>query len=230
VKAAREGCFTETSQQEITDMNIHRLTLLSLCAGALFTAAAQQTMTTQEHDRPAAIGPAAGAQPFRATVTGACTNKDDFSFTGIPAGLAPGQSLRIFCVVTGRGTHGQFLAHILAEEQVTPTGCMTPAGAPGLLAAVKGFVMVISFSATDDQIYLSLSPTAAPGTECLTGPGTTAPGRGTLNVVGGTGRYRGATGSLSVFLDPTLLAVSALGGDGFLSAFPASLDGQITLK
>jgi len=211
-------------------MNTHRLPLLVLCAGSLFTAAAQESRTLNQPQLPAAIAPVAGTQPFRATVTGTCTNKDDFSFTGIPAGLAPGQAVRIHCVVTGRSTRGLFSAQILAELQVTANGCMTPAGVPGGEAVVRGYVAVLSFAASEDQLFLRLSPTAAPGTECLTGPGTPAPGRGTVDVIGGTGRYQGATGSLSHFLNPIALAFSALGGDGFLSAFSGSFDGSITLQ
>lgn len=211
-------------------MNAHRLPLLIFGAGSLFIAAAQEKLNSPEPRPPVAAEPVPGSQPFRATVTGSCTNKDDFSFTGIPAGLAPGQALRIHCVLTGRSVHGPFSAQILAEEQVTTTGCMSPAGAPGLLATFKGFVAVFSFTATEDQLFLRLSATVPAGTECLTPPGTQAPGRGALDVIGGTGRYQGATGTVSVFLNPTLLAVSALGGDGFLSAFPASFDGTITLQ
>jgi hypothetical protein len=216
--------------KEILDMNAHRLPSLILCAGVLFTASAEEKPVLLESQAPAAAAPVPGTQPFRATVTGTCTNKDDFSFTGIPAGLAPGQSLRIHCVVSGRSTHGLFSAQILAELQVTTNGCMTPAGAPGGEAVVKGYVAVLSFAATEDQLFLRLSPTAPPGTECLTGPGTPAPGRGTLDVIGGAGRYHGATGSLSHFLNPIALAFSALGGDGFLSAFSGSFDGSITLQ
>lgn len=178
---------------------------------------------------PRDIQPVSGTQPFSATLSGTCTNKDDFSFTGVPAGLIPGQALRIYCVTAGRSTQGHYTAQILAEEQLTGNPCQSPAGAPGGEAAVRAYLIVLSFAATDEQLFLRLNGSGK-YTECLTGPGTTAPGRATLDVIGGTGRYEGAAGTLTNVINPIALAFSALGGDGFLSAFSGTLDGFLTLK
>src|SRR5258708_13670052 len=75
-------------------MKLHRLLIVVVCAASLCVAASAQ-------ERPAVIPHVAGIQPFQAGIAGTCTNKDDFSFTGTPAGLAPGLSLRVYCVVAG---------------------------------------------------------------------------------------------------------------------------------
>jgi hypothetical protein len=202
-------------------MYLHRLHAIALCAISL---------TAAEPARPSrtAIAPVAGTQPFRAAMTGTCTNKDDFSFTGAPAGLAPGQSLRVHCVVAGRSTAGFYTAQILAEEQLSANMCSGPSG-PGLEAVVKGYIVVLSFAENEDQLFLKMS-SGGTGTQCLTAPGTVAPGRGTLEVLGGIGSFQGATGTLDHTIAPIALTFSALGGDGFLSALSGTLDGTITLK
>ncbi|MBI4907434.1 MAG: hypothetical protein HY820_27660 [Acidobacteria bacterium] len=202
-------------------MYLHRLYAIIVCANSLCAAELAQ-------EPRAALPPVSGVQPFRATISGTCTNKDDFSFTGTPAGLAPGQSLRIYCVVAGRSTGGFYTAQILAEEQVSSNPCASPGG-PGLEAVVKGYLIVLSFAASEDQLFLKLSSSET-NSQCLTAPGTVAPGKGALDVLGGTGRYQGATGTLSHVITPIALTFSALGGDGFLSAFSGTLDGTITLK
>jgi hypothetical protein len=167
----------------------------------------------------------AGRQRFHAKIAGTCTNKDDFSFTGTTAGLFPGGALRVHCVVAGNSTHGRYTAQILAEQQVTANTCTQP-GATGLEANVTAFVLVLSLNATQEQLFL----TSKSGTQCLTPPGTVAGGTGKLDVIGGTGRFEGATGTLVGIVSPIALAFSALGGDGFLSAFSGTLDGRIVLK
>ena len=201
-------------------MKLHRLPIVLVCAASLWVAASAQ-------ERPGVIPHVSGTQPFHASIAGSCTNKDDFSFTGTPATVAPGGALRIHCVVAGKSTFGQYTAQILAEELVTGNLCLTTAGVGGLEAAVKELIVVMSFSATDDQLFLKLG---GAGPECLTPLGTVAVGQATLIVAGGTGRYAGATGSVTNILAPIALAFSALGGDGFLSAFSGTLDGFITLK
>src|SRR5215813_1941570 len=136
-------------------MYLHRLYFFALCASSLCTSALaqQQAAAASGREGLAAILPVSGEQPFRATVTGTCTNKDDFSFTGLPAGLTPGSSLRIHCVVAGRSTAGFYTAQILAEEQVTPNACTGPGG-PGLEAVVKAYIIVLSFADGEDQLFL----------------------------------------------------------------------------
>jgi hypothetical protein len=92
-------------------------------------------------------------------------------------------------------------------------------------AVIKEYVAVLSFAAREDQLFLRLSPTAAPGTGVPDGARNAVARPGTIDVIGGIGRYRGATGRLSHFLNPIALAFSALGGDSFLSAFSGSFDG-----
>ena len=191
-----------------------------LLAGAACTVLMGRTAAAD--DAPKALH---GQQAFHATIAGTCTNKDDFSFTGTTPGFFPGGAFRIHCDVSGKSSLGRYTAQSLAELQVTGNPCVVP-GADGLEATATGFVLVVSFNATQDQLFLTLGN----GSECLTPPGTVALGRMRLNVAGGTGRFEGATGTLLNVISPIALAFSALGGDGFISAFAGTLDGQITLR
>jgi hypothetical protein len=200
-------------------MKLNRLAIVvgfaASLSGAAFAEEAQKTSLVP------------GVQPFHANIAGTCTNKDDFSFTATPVGLAPGGALRIHCVVAGNSTQGRYTAQILSELLVTATPCTAPGGVAGLLADAKGFVAVLSFVGTDDQLFLKLG---SGGSECLTPPGVVAPGQATLLVTGGTGRYQRATGTLENVFSPIALAFSALEGDGFLSAYSGALDGFLARK
>jgi hypothetical protein len=203
-------------------MKLNRPLMTIVCTAALSAAAFAQ-------ERPATTTHVSGTQTFRASIVGTCTNKDDFSFTGTQIGLMPSGAVRIHCVVSGLSTHGEYAAQLLSELHVTSNPCKDPRGAVGAEAVARGYVVVLSFPATGDQLFMAMG-TGSSGSECLTPPGTIAGGKVTLNVIGGTGRYEGATGSVVNVLNPIALAFSALGGDGFLSAFSGTFDGSITLK
>ena len=194
-------------------MKMYRVSILVACL-ALLSAAA----FAEEKDRDS------DTKTFRASIAGTCSNKDDFSFTGTPAALAPGGALRIYCQVTGNSSFGQYHANILAEEQLV--GQCTANGASGFLADVKGYIAILTFE-NGEQLFLQGNA----GSECLTPPGVPAPGQGTLSVAGGTGRFQGATGSINHHLTPVALAFSVIpGSDGFISAFSGTYDGSINLK
>jgi hypothetical protein len=194
-------------------MKMHRVSILVACVASLSLAA-----FAQERGRDA------GTRTFRASISGTCSNKDDFSFTGTPAALAPGGALRIYCQVTGNSSFGRYDANILAEEQLA--GQCTAHGASGFLANVKGYIAILTFE-NGDQLFLQGST----GSECLTPLGVPAPGQGTLSVIGGTGRFQGATGSVNHNLTPIALAFSVIpGSDGFISAFSGTYDGSVNLN
>jgi hypothetical protein len=200
-------------------MKWNRLAIVAVCAAALSGAAFAE--------EPPQTSLVPGVQPFHATIAGTCTNKDDFSFTGTPPALAPGGALRIHCVLAGNSTQGRYTAQALSELLVTATPCTVAGGVSGLQADAKGFLVVLTFTTTDDQLFLKLG---SGGSECLTPPGVVAPGRATLLVIGGTGRFQRATGTLESAFNPIALAFSALGGDGFFSAFSGTLDGFLARK
>ena len=127
-------------------MKMHQLPTVVACAASLCAAVFAQ-------ERAAVAPHVPGTQPFHASIAGTCTNKDDFSFTGTPAAVAPGGALRIYCVVAGDSTHGRYNAQILTEELVTGNPC-TSAGVGGLQAVVKAYVFVLSFTSSVDQLFL----------------------------------------------------------------------------
>src|SRR5580704_2522407 len=99
---------------------------------------------------------------------------------------------------------------------------MIAGDAGGMEMQTKGFSLVLSFSATD-QLYL----THVSGSQCTNSvTGTT---QEMFNVLGGTGRFQGATGSISSTATVTGLAQSALAPSGFLAAIGGTFDGTITL-
>lgn len=193
-------------------------TRLTCLTGAILVVAAslaQAASADRDRDRDG----------FRAKVAGTCTNKDDFSFTGAATGFYPGGAFRIHCVLTGDSSLGRLDAQILAELRITGDGCSVP-GASGLLATVTGYVLVFSLADTQEQLFLTLKD----GSECLTPPGTAGPGTVQLTVTGGTGRFGRAGGTVVNKLAPIALAFSALGGDGFVSAFSGTFEGDVVLR
>jgi hypothetical protein len=171
----------------------------------------------------ASLTSAAFAEPFNAGIGGVCSNKDDLSFTGTPAAVAPGGALRIYCQVSGQSSFGSYHANILAELQVT--GACTANGAPGFQTKAVGYIAILTYK-NGEQLFLQ----GTTGEECLTPPGVPAPGKATLSVIGGTGRFRDATGTLSHDFNPIALAFSAIPGGGFISAFSGTYEGTVVLK
>ena len=197
----------------------HKLISIStrLLAG---TACATLLSSVAFAQEPSAALPRARTQTFHATFTGTCQNKDDFSFTGTPIfGTATGSgAIRIYCQAAGDGTQGHFLAAIPVEEhQEVSNSCNT----------ITASVLVLSFDQAHDQLFLKLG---APGTDCInftTGVGNP---KSTYVVLGGTGRFAGATGSITSNAQTIFLALSALGGDGFFVALSETLDGTLIFQ
>ena len=169
----------------------------------------------QQREDSSAGSQAPKTQPFHARFVGTCHNKDDFSFTGTPIFNGTTGAVRIYCEVAGHGTAGHFIASDSGEEEVG-------ASCNSLTASL----VVRSF---DDQLDQLVLRNSAAGTDCPVSPGVRNP-RATLVVLGGTGRFEGATGTLTKTAINILLAGSALGGDGFVGAFSGTLDGSITMK
>ena len=203
-------------------MKTHRLLIMLMCAASVCGAAFAQ-------ERPPEIRDVHGTQPFHATYAGTCTNKDDFSFTGAP--LFNGTNfnsgaLRVFCNFAGNGTHGHFIAQLAADDQPTTSPCTLPGGGPGVKGMVPAWLFILSFEATADQLFLK----STSGTDCLDPAANVSYPRTVFNVLGGTGRFEGASGTISFADKSIILAFSALGTVGVVAANSGTLDGFITLK
>ena len=203
-------------------MTLHRFTILAaLWAGLCVAGYAQEVapMPREVH----------GIQPFHATVAGICMNKDDFAFTKTPLFSVPtGGALRIYCDLTGESTHGRLTFQAVAEEDFSPNSCTLAGGlSGGFQFPLSGYSIVITF-ASQEQLYLKL----VSGSECANAAiSPIGIGQSTLKVVGGTGRFAGASGSVShSWRDGDLFELSPFGGDSFFASYNGTIDGFITLQ
>jgi hypothetical protein len=187
----------------------HFLTLVAFAGLLPCVAFAQQPRDS------AASSQSHTTQSFHASFVGTCHNKDDFSFTGTPIFNGTSGAIRIYCQIAGHGTAGHFVASDSGEEEV---------GAP--CNALTASLVVLSFDDQQDQLFLRNS---AVGTDCAVSANVRNP-RVTFVVLGGTGRFEGATGTVTKNAINILLAGSALGGDGFVGAFSGTLEGSIIMK
>ena len=196
----------------------------AFCAASLCGAAFAQEL-------PPATPHISGTQPFHAAYAGTCTNKDDFSLTGAPLFNGTNYNsgaLRVFCNFAGNGTHGEFTGQLVADDQPTTSTCTLPGGGTGGKAVVPAWLFVLSFNERQDQLFLSSNS----GTDCANfavSPPMTYP-QATFTVMGGTGRFEGASGTISFVDKSIILAFSRLATVGVFAANSGTLDGFITLK
>ncbi len=106
--------------------------------------------------------------------------------------------------MTGKSNKGQYIAQCVGGAVLTtpvPIPCTLPGGAPGTLFTFVGEVTVFHFDSTEDQLF-AVSASGA-GTECAASSGPPTPFHGTLsfNITGGTGRFAGASGTLTLDFD-----------------------------
>src|SRR5262249_11776743 len=95
IKGSHVDCLVNRYRKEIP-VNTHAAT--TRLAAAVALSALSLCGTVRADDRSDRSHDSV-SEAFHAKIGGTCTNKDDFSFTGIPAGLVPGSALRIYCVV-----------------------------------------------------------------------------------------------------------------------------------
>jgi hypothetical protein len=86
-------------------------------------------------------------------------------------------------------------------------------------------VWVLSFPATGEQLFLQLGPGVQLG--CINPTTRVSSGQTTLDVIGGTGRFEGATGSLVKTFQAIALALPPPPGKGLFANFTGTLDGTI---
>jgi hypothetical protein len=202
-------------------MKLHRFTITVLCAATLCMAAAGQ-------EQAAALPHVAGMQPFHATFAATSVNKDDFAFSTTPLFNGASGAIRASVTMTGDGTHGHFTGQGLFEAIFTSPlpVCAQPGGGGGIQSAYKGFVLVITFSSRQDQLFLALTN----GSDCFNPAIGISSGQITFKAIGGTGRFEGASGTLVNPYTGIGLAASALAPSGFFNAVAGTLDGFLTLK
>src|SRR5260221_7787248 len=87
---------------------------------------------------------------FHAHFAGTTTNKDDFSF--------PGTSGAGYTTVAGKSTLGEYTAQMVEDFEPNSHTCTLPGGGSGVELVAIGEVWVLSFTATGDQLFLTLSP------------------------------------------------------------------------
>jgi len=157
-------------------------------------------------------------KPFHASFAGTFTNKDDFSFTGTPGFYAP---------VAGKSPLGQYTALLAGEAQLDGHTCTPPGGGSGVEIVFVGEVVVLSFAATGEQLFLNLSPSVT-SHECLDPTTGVGSGQVTFDVSGGTGRFAGATGTIiKTFKFIVLAPPASPPGKGFLGSITGTFAGTI---
>ena len=154
-------------------------------------------------------------KPFHASFAGTITNKDDFSFTGTPGS---------YTNVAGKSTLGPYTAQSVFETPLDGKTCTLPSGGSGVEVVVTGEVFVLSFAATAEQLFLTLSPSGQ--LACVDPTTIVTLGQLTFDVSGETGRFDGATGTIVKTFKAIGLAPSPPGKDGF-SSFTGTFDGTI---
>jgi hypothetical protein len=155
---------------------------------------------------------------FHAQFAGIDTNKDDFTFPDGPPGAQ-------YADVAGKSTLGKYTAQAVGASELDNKTCTPPGGGSGVEAVLVDEVWVLSFPATGEQLFLQLGPGVQLG--CINPTTRVSSGQTTLDVIGGTGRFEGATGSLVKTFQAIALALPPPPGKGLFANFTGTLDGTI---
>jgi hypothetical protein len=157
---------------------------------------------------------------FHASFVGTGTNKDDFSFSGVPAG---------YSTVAGKSTLGPYTAQLVGENPPDGQTCPLPGGGSGVELVFVGEVVVLSFAEKAEQLFLHLSPSVT-SHGCFDPATGVATGQTTLDVSGGTGRFAGATGTIVKTFKNIILALPpSPPGKGLFANFTGAFAGTIEL-
>jgi hypothetical protein len=130
---------------------------------------------------------------FKADASGSVSGMP-FHFTTNPAeGTGIG-------TLTGKSNKGKFSGVFIGGTVLTspvPTPCTLPDGGAGTSNTVLGSVVIFRFDSKGDQLF-GVSPSGG-GTECdgTAGPPTSYDGTLRFSITGGTGRFAGASGTLT---------------------------------
>ncbi len=166
-------------------------------------------------------GAASQEKPFQATFAGSLVNKSDFSYTDV---VTDSSSTGFF---QGKSTLGNFTAQLVTTAGATGKDCAGANNAKGAEGRMKGSAYIFTFNDTGDQLFLQLNASKSSLYCGVTGVGTA--GVSYLDVISGTGRFEGATGSLVKTWKAAAVAPPSAPGKGRLSTFTGSFDGTVVL-
>jgi hypothetical protein len=161
-------------------------------------------------------------RPFRATFAGIYTNKDDFNYTGSE------REQGLLGLVSGKSTLGYFAGYLVVSTVGTAQEYLDSSGNRGTEVANTVESFVLTFEDTGELLFLKNSETNAVP-PCLV-PGVGGSGNTGLDVVGGTGRFDGATGHVSKPFNLISLVAPASPGKGRMDSLSGTLEGTIQLK
>jgi hypothetical protein len=186
---------------------VHRTTLWSLCLVNLL--ALWGLMCGSPEAAETSVS-------FHARFAGT-TSTSPFTFTGGPGFLL---------IVTGASNKGTFDGQAVVELKPPDTECELRNGERGNESEFAGEVIVLTFETSVDQLFLTLQR----GTACqsIDNPavfeGTTH-----LAVSGGTGQFKGASGTITKTWSITLLAAGPDPNSLLFGSFRGRFDGTIQL-
>jgi hypothetical protein len=154
---------------------------------------------------------------FHASFAGIITNKDDLSFTGMPG---------IYATVAGKSALGDYTAQEAAETSLGGNTCTLPGGGSGVELVVVGEVFVLSFTEKGEQLFLNFNPDGQ--LACFDLATGVASGRLPFDVIGGTGRFEGVTGTIvQTWKFIALAPPPSPSSKGFFGSLTGTFDGTI---
>lgn len=132
--------------------------------------------------------------------------------------LAPGEAPANYAIYSGTSNRGKFTGQGVSQSAPTGQTCTLPDGSSGIELKLVGHVAVSRFERTGDLLFERGSPGSL--VACFNLSNGTFHEEGTVTIVGGTGRFSGATGTETVVVDGALLAApgsppGSLGTFGF---------------
>jgi len=155
---------------------------------------------------------------FHATFAGTDINKDDFSFTGEP---------RVDnLILAGKSTLGEYTVQAVEAAQPDGKTCTPPDGGNGVELVISDAAYVLSFPERGENLFLRVSP-GLTSHACLNPDTFVASVQATFDVSGGTGRFEGASGTISETLLFIGLARPSPPGRGFFASKTGTFDGTI---
>ena len=154
---------------------------------------------------------------FHAHFAGTDNGTSEITFPG----TTPGAD---YIVVAGKSTLGTYTAQAVSAWEADNKTCTPPGGGTGGEIAGIAEVFGLSFTATGEQLFLTLSPGQV---GCCSEAGVCT-GQIAFEVNGGTGRFAGATGTIVKTVKVFKLAPpDSPSSQGFFGSFTGTFDGTI---
>jgi hypothetical protein len=157
---------------------------------------------------------------FHASFAGTDTYKDDFRFTDT-SGVD-------YIVAAGNSTLGEYTVQAVEEFQPDGHTCTPPGGGSGGMELVgTEAVYVLSFPERGENLFLHFSPDVT-SHACLNLDTFVASVQSTFVVSGGTGRFEGATGTISQ--THLFIGLPPPPSRGYIGSFTGTFDGTINFS